>query len=51
VVAVVRVDQINSLDDNDKNDAISPEMFVSFCRQNGFVAPHEDASVSAVTPA
>ncbi len=38
----VSVAQINLLDGNDQNDAISPDMFVAFCRQHGFVVPALD---------
>ena len=31
--------EVNSIDDIDTNDAITPEMWLSFARHHGFVAP------------
>jgi hypothetical protein len=31
--------QLSELDDDTSNDEITADMFVAFCRQNGFVPP------------
>jgi hypothetical protein len=36
----------SSLDDDDTNDEVTADMFVSFCRQHGFVPPATGAGAS-----
>ena len=38
--------QLSNLDDDHTNDEITDDMFVSFCRQNGFVPPASSAGAS-----